>query len=192
VSVAAIDDAGVTIRHADGSARLRFADLSPDQQVLFGLDAELASAAEESESMAAIAYEREIDSQMEVLQEQQRKNVEKARRDELYARQGSSRIAAQQADVSKERPLAQAATPFGGRSWGYSGYSTYRSSYRYSGYRTYPTYRYVYNYVVPGPSRYCPTTPTTRYSEAARSGCDSPAAAARRQSFANTTLPYIP
>lgn len=195
VSVAAIDDAGVTIRHRDGSARLRYADLNPEQQVLFGLDADLASAAEQKESMAAIAYEREIDGQMLVLQEQEKKNAEKVRHDELASKRNSSLLAAQQVDTSMARPLAKAATPFGGRSWGNSGYSSYRSSYRYSSYRSYPSYpsyRYVYNYVVPSPSRYCRTTPTIRYIEPARSGCDSPSAASRRQSFANTTLPYIP
>lgn len=192
VSVAAIDDAGVTIRHTDGSARLRYADLNPEQQVLFGLDADLASAAEKRESMAAITYEREIDGRMAVLQEQEKKNAERIRRDELSSKRSSSLLAAQQVDTSKARPLARAATPFGGRSWGNSGYSSYRSSYRYSGYRSYPSYRYVYNYVVPSPGRYGPTTPTTRYTEAARSGCDSPSAASGRQSFANTTLPYIP
>jgi hypothetical protein len=186
VSVAAIDDAGVTIRHADGSARLRFADLDPEQQVFFGLEAELAFAAEEKESRAAIAYEREIDDQMAVLREQNTRNSEAIRRVDLATQRNSSLLAAQQAATTKTGPLAQAATPFGNRSWGYSRYSSSYSSYRY------PTYRTVYNYVVPTYSRYCPTTPITRNAGTVGSGYVSPPVSTPRRSFANTTLPYIP
>ena len=193
VSVAAIDDAGVTIRHADGSARLRFADLDPEQQVFFGLEADLAFAAEEKESRAAVAYEREIDNQMAVLREQEDRTSQTNRRVELASKRKSSLLAAQQVAETKAGPLAKAATPFGSRSWGYSRYSSSYSSYRDPAYRTYsPTYRYVYNYVVPRYNSYCPPTPITRSAGTVGSGYVSPPVSTQRRSFANTTLPYIP
>lgn len=137
VSVAAIDDAGVTIRHADGSARLRFADLSSSQRVLFGLEGDLAVAAEEKEAKNALNYERWIDLRMSTIQEKESKAAESARRVDLAAREKRSMLAARELAVAENRPLAQAATTVGTRSSSYYGY--------YSNYRYYsPYYRTVY------------------------------------------------
>jgi hypothetical protein len=189
VTVAAIDDAGVTIRHADGSARLRFVDLDSDQRLFFGLEADLALEAANKEAEATVAYERWIDDRMAIVHEQERKDSEAARREDLALRQERSRLASQNAAASKTRALAQAPTAFGNRSWGYSGY--------YSTYRTYrPTYRPVYYYSTPSYNN-CRTfvSPRTVFPQSAWSsgtGCVSSSVVPKCKSFANTTLPFIP
>lgn len=150
VSVAAIDDAGVTIRHADGSARLGFADLDSAQQVFFGLEADLALVAEKEDARAVAAYERWIETRMAIVHERETWDSEIAKREELAAQQKWAQLAAQHVAASQVRPLAQAATSVGSRSWGYSGdYSSYRA------YR--PTYRYIYCYSTPSYNSSCPT-----------------------------------
>ena len=64
VKVAAIDDVGVTIRHAEGSARIKFSNLNSEQQAFFGLEMDLALVAEKKERESAVAYERAVDSQL--------------------------------------------------------------------------------------------------------------------------------
>lgn len=64
VSISSVDDGGVTIRHADGSARVTFADLNEDQRMMFGLDAQLAMAAIEKEKADAIEYDQWIGSKL--------------------------------------------------------------------------------------------------------------------------------
>lgn len=136
VSVTAIDDAGVTIRHQDGSARLRFADLTDDQQVFFGLEADLAVVAQAKESRDAAAYERWIASRIAASETKDEADAEIARRREQATRERRIQLAAQQLAAFKARPLAQPASSFGGRSWRSDSYSGYRSRR--------PTYRYVY------------------------------------------------
>ena len=135
VSVVAIHDAGVTIRHADGSARLRFEDLNTEQQAYFGLEEHLALAAEEKESLTTATYERGIDTQMALIQQQEKLVADITRREEQAARQKWSQLAAQYVAASVPSTLSQAATPVGRDSW---------SSYRYDRYHRYRT-RYPYD-----------------------------------------------
>lgn len=193
VTVAAINDAGVTIRYANGSARLRFADLDSAQQVYFGLEEDLALEAEGEEAEATAFYERWVDERMAILHEQERKDSEIARREDLALRQRRSELASQNAAAPETRALAQAATTFGNRSWRYSGY--------YSNYKTYRTYRPAYRYVdyctPPNDGGNCRTLvfPRAVFPQAARTsgtGCVSPSMVPKCKSFANTTLPFIP
>jgi hypothetical protein len=142
VSVAAIDDAGVTIRHANGSARLRFADLSPDQQVLFGLDAELASAAEEREAIAAMTYERGMERQLAATQIREKNDAEDMSAVGRNVFQGVAKYAA----ARMPSPLAKEATPIGRRfcyDFGYYPRYRYRHRSRCSSFRN------VYYYKIP-------------------------------------------
>lgn len=181
VTVFAIDDAGVTIRHADGSARLRFADLDSGQQVFFGLEKDLAVDAEEKEAEAAAVYERWIDDRMAIIHEQERKDSEIARREELALRQYRSQLAFQNAEIPKTRTLAQAATPFGSRSREYSDfYRPYRSRYRY------------FHYSTPGYIRNCQTDTSFRSSRATAIRSSSVFSASKCSTFANHPRRSIP
>lgn len=141
VSVMAIHDAGVTIRHSDGCARLSFEDLDSGQQLFFGLEKHLAVAAVEKESLAAAAYEQGFEKQMAAIHQQEKLVAEITKREDAAARQKWSQIAAQYVAASKPSVLSQAATPIGRRSWSDYGY------YPYYRYRThYPYYRSVYYY----------------------------------------------
>jgi hypothetical protein len=183
VLVAAIDDAGVTIRHADGSARLRFTDLDTGQQAFFGLEEDLASAAEEKEAQAASAYERGIESQMEIIRQQEILVSDGARRAEMVAveRNRSQQLAAQRVAAARDRPLAQPATRFGSRSWSDSSF--------YSNYRSYrPVYRYVY-YSAPAYNGGFRAVASPQPGRPAGSGCLYPAGAPKRKSLVDSTLP---
>lgn len=63
VKVISVTDAGVTIRHRDGSARLGYRDLTDSQRREFGLDQGTALAAAEEEMKRAAAYEQWLDDQ---------------------------------------------------------------------------------------------------------------------------------
>lgn len=184
-SVVSIDDSGVTIRHADGSARLRFADLDAKQRVFFGLEADLALAAEEQETRDAADYERWVEARMVVIDDQKLKDSENARRDELETRRLRVESAARLAANSNVRPLARPATNVGDRSWSYSG--------AYSNYRAYrPAYRYVYYYNTPS-YNYCQPSAYTVYpSRGPTPYIEPPPVVTKRKSFADTTIPSIP
>jgi len=189
VSVASIDDSGVTIRHADGSARLRFADLDAKQRVFFGLEADLALAAEQQETQDAADYERWVQARMVVIDEKKLKDSENARREELESRRLRVESAARLAANSNVRPLARPATNVGSRSWSYSS--------AYSNYRAYrPTYRYVYYYNTPSynsSSYNCQPSPYSVYpGRVANPYIYTPPVVTQRKSFADTTIPSIP
>ncbi len=186
VSVAAIDDAGVTIRHVDGSARLRFADLDAKQRVIFGLEADLALVAEEKESRDAAAYGRWIDQQMAAAHEKDETVSKNATREDLSARQARSRVAAQQVAASNARPLAQPATSVvGTRSWSSSG--------SYSNYRVHrPTYSYVY-YSTPSYNyRSCLPQVSVQTGRAVGTGYVCPTVRPKCKSIVDATIPAIP
>lgn len=184
VSVVSIDDSGVTIRHADGSARLRFADLDAGQRIFFGLEADLALAAEQQETRDAAEYERWVEARMVVIDEKKLKDAESAKREDLEIRRLRSQAAVQLAANASVRPLAQPATSVGNRSWSYSSaYSNYRVRR--------PTYRYVYYNNTPAYScqpssaNIYPGRVTTPYVY-------PPPVVHKHQSFADTTIPFIP
>lgn len=181
-SVVSIDEAGVTIRHADGSARLRYMDLNPEQRDYFGLEESASLAAVEQESREALAYERWIDRGVASVREKESRALDEQRREQQLARDERARVAAQQLVAANERPLAQPAKSFG------NGYSRYYSSYRSSR----PTYRYIYNY-----SDDCGTPRYQRsdYNNGCaiiHQGFPKSTDFSRIRSFSNTNIPYIP
>jgi hypothetical protein len=182
--VAAINDAGVTLRHAEGSARMRIDDLSPEQQVFFGLEVDLAIAAERREFESAVSYERAVDVQLAAMKVQEKLNAESAMREEAVRRAKRTQIAAQQTIASSIRPLSQPATRLGSRSWDpYSYRMQYPSDRFYYGYTYYssPTY-----------TRWCPSVYTSGYSTRGVSGYTSSTPSGRSTSFSTTNSPSNP
>lgn len=179
-TVASIDDAGVTIRHADGSARLRFGDLDAKQRIFFGLEADLAQAAEEQETRDVAAYESWVEKRLVAVNEKKSKDFEIAKREESAVQRTREVRAAQHVTAANVRPLARPAANVSNRSWSYSrGYSNYRPSYHHVYYNT-PSYNcQSYGYSV-YPSR---PRPPHAYN---------PPFVPTRRSFADTTLPSIP
>ena len=57
VVITRVNDGGVSFNHADGAVRLRFSDLSPDQQKYFGITKEAAARTYEKENARQAAYE---------------------------------------------------------------------------------------------------------------------------------------
>lgn len=146
VMITGVDDGGIALRHAHGTARLRYADLSGEQCAEFGLDEKSALAAEDRERREAVAYEQRIDEELDAMRDKEERNAAMARRSE-EARISRS-LMARSASYKSESPLAKPASAVGSGSY-------YRNSYG-STYRTYrPRYRYVYYY---------PATPNPFYS----------------------------
>ncbi|MES2440398.1 MAG: hypothetical protein V4584_15115 [Verrucomicrobiota bacterium] len=190
VSVSAITDSGVTIRHTDGMARLRYADLDPEQRVFFGLDGDLAAAAHEKEALDAVAYENWIDSQMAANRMSEEKTSQASQREEIAARQKRSDSVAQQIASANSRALAQPAKSVGSGSYSNYRYRTYRSSYYSPVYYSYRNPCY-YNYCSPRLNVYPkfpaqPRTMNTRYYS------PSPTTVPRSRSIADTTIRSIP
>ena len=184
VKVAVIHDAGVNIRHSEGSARIKFSDLNSEQQVLFGLEMDLAVAAEKKELESAVDYERAIDSQLAEMKVREKMNTETAQRKEQSLQARRARIASQQVASANVRPLAQPATSFGNRIWdSSSSYSTYRSDR--------PTYHYVY-YSSPRDVQPCQSAYSAKYSERSMAKVTSSPIVTKCKSFAETSLPSIP
>ncbi len=94
-TILSIGDAGIALRHRDGSARLKFSDLTTEQQEWFGLEPDAAMAAEKSERERATAYERWINAQMVAI-------------DEKRERESSAALAAQVAADNGKRIRAAA------------------------------------------------------------------------------------
>jgi hypothetical protein len=139
VTVLAIDDAGVSIRHLHGSAQLRFSDLNAAQRIQFGLDEELALAAQQREMRNIASYERQIDAQLAVLEvKRNQQNLALERENQLAAQKYQLLLASQRSSASVS-PLSKPATTFSNGSYRYSSYRSYRPSYRYVYYQT-PTY----------------------------------------------------
>lgn len=141
VFVSSIDDGGVTIRHADGSAKLRFDDLNAEQRLFFGLEEDLAKVARDEEAQNAVAYERWIDTRLVAMNEQKQKHSAIERREEIAEQKAraSSMASARDLLAANTSPLAQPAKSFA------SVRSNRYYSYRYRSYRTYtPFYRACY------------------------------------------------
>lgn len=180
VSVAAIGDSGVTIRHADGSARLRFADLDATQRVFFGLDQELASVAEAEENKDAAAYEQWVNQRIATLDEKKSRDAESTRREELAAQRTRAQLASQLLASTNNRPLAQPASSVGTYSRRYTSDRSYRPFYRHVYYYNAPDY-----HCQPTPMNFCPSPVRTPYVQ-------QPPVVKRRKSFADTTIQSIP
>lgn len=141
VFVSSVDDAGVTIRHADGAVRLRYEDLNDDQRELFGLDAGLALVATAKERADAVEYERWIDSRLIVIREKEAASERLAAACERASKIRSVTSSDRQVVAASESPLAQPATQFSSRGSRYSNrYNRYRPSYSYRYYNV-PVFR---------------------------------------------------
>lgn len=136
--VTQIDDGGVSIRHDHGAAKLRFDDLTPEQQEQFGLLEARAEAAENRELIASAAYEKHVEEHLQSAREQEQ---ERQQTSALARNNQSTRVSpppVSPATSPSDNPLHQSATRFGGRSWSTYSYSRDRgTSYRY----LYPTGR---------------------------------------------------
>lgn len=146
-TITEVDDSGVAFRHEHGAARLRYAELSDEQRLFFGLDKSAALAAEQQERREALAYERRIDAELAAMQASDERAAALEER-ESVSRTSSSMLMASSSQ-SQLRELAQPARPFGRG-------TSYRRYYNYSGYRSYrPVYHPVYSYTA-APNPFCP------------------------------------
>lgn len=137
VAVAAIDDAGVSIRHASGSARLRFEDLSAEQRALFGLEPDLATAAIARETESAQGYYEWLQNGIEARQAKEERRMEIARQEKVAADRVRAEFQAKLMVAVSQRPLDQPARSYPSRTY-YNRYDSY-----YPHYRTYSNYYYV-------------------------------------------------
>lgn len=143
--VTQIDDTGVSMTHADGTARLRYDDLSPQWHSYFGLDGEFAHAAQEQETGQRIAYEREMDRQLAAISMSEADQRKERNKEEKEERLASARAIASSTRAAASRPLSASVGALGETSTFYT--SRYRNSF-YSYYRR-PIVRYNY-------TNYCP------------------------------------
>lgn len=93
VTITEISDAGISITHADGLARLRYEQLTPEQREIFGITKAGAAAVYAEEKKAQEVYEAKVRAEM---QEEQKA------KDELFAKQTAAlqeaeRLAAERA-----------------------------------------------------------------------------------------------
>lgn len=93
VTVTAIDDSGVSIRHSKGTARLRFEDLDLEGCVNFGLDEQFSHDALRIEREHRIAYEKWIEKGM-AAKEAERLAAAETRKREEERLQAQRRLAA--------------------------------------------------------------------------------------------------
>lgn len=132
VRITNIDDAGVAIRHSDGTARLDIHDLGEQKAAEFGIEKASALVALAKEEQQAIAYEQWHFSMMrslEMLRIEKNARNALAEKDKAKAVRSAAFSKAANTDASL-RPLAQPPRPFGASSirWRYP-WRTY--SYRY-------------------------------------------------------------
>ena len=138
VMITGVDDGGIALRHAHGTARLRYSDLSVEQREEFGLKEKSALAAEYRERREAVAYEQRMDEELGAMREKEEREAAIAKRSE-DARVSRSLMARNNVSQKPESPLSKPATTVGSGSY-------YRNTYGTT-YRTYrPRYRYVYYY----------------------------------------------
>lgn len=166
VSVVSIDDAGVAIRHTDGSARLRYSDLDDSQRVLFGIEADSALVALEKEAADTSAYEKAVVTSIAAVQEKKREEAAKRTIQLAKLEQAASkeRLANVTEPVVSSRPreLAEPAVPVGSRTSRYYNNTYYRdrnNSSRYVYYYT-PSVYSGQPYFGPNPSPNAVHTPT--------------------------------
>lgn len=178
VSVLAIDDAGVSIRHLHGTARLGFSDLDAGQRIQFGLDEELAESAQKREAAHVAAYERQIDAELASLEEKKARRDSVAEREDRLASTRYQNLLASQRSSASVSTLSKPASTFGSGSYRYSSYRSYR-----------PNYRYVY-YQTPTPS-YCRPLISIQTGRAVGVGCMSPIGTTQRR-FSETTFTSTP
>jgi hypothetical protein len=136
VSITGIDDLGVSIRHKEGAARVRFWDLTPEQRDGFGLDEVSAQAAACREDSERLAYEDRIERELAAAADKANAYAEVV--SNRPNRDTGSRLPSS-AVVTNDRPLSRPPTPFGRRTYSVYRYGFSRSRYCRSAYtRVYP------------------------------------------------------
>jgi len=134
VKVVSVSDAGVTIRHDYGSARLSYKDLTPRQRAEFGVEEVTALAAERTERERAEAYESWIEEEMDSLAVEQELAEKLNVKNTLAQASLTSKTSRPQATASRSR-LSDAPKRFG---------TTPRYRARRSNYTTYYVHRNYY------------------------------------------------
>jgi len=146
VLITKIDGGGVSFKHADGAARLRFYELSPGQRKYFGLDEENALEVYRKEEERRAAYEKLV----EIRTEERRVRAEKDATEREESRQDAMAAVAEElakavveptaaippyptikrvdTRVRRSRSYGSSYRPFYGGYYGYSPYSSYRPS----------------------------------------------------------------
>ncbi len=138
-----VTDVGIEFRHATGTARLAAAEMSSEQQGLFGIDPELAAEALQTERATARAYETWIDS---ALSEAHGRAVEAALAESTVSRPLAQPVTASVGNPTTSR-LRDEPRSFGRNrytDW-YPYYSRSRYSYRGTGYYCAPSWYRVRN-----------------------------------------------
>lgn len=148
VVITRINAGGVSFKHADGAARLRFDELSPGQRKYFGLDEETAAEVYRKEAERREAYEklvakrteeRLLRAENETAERQEAKQIAMAAAAAQIAKSADEPTATiplrptiQRVDirVRRSRSYGSSYSPFYGGYYGYSPYSSYRPSYR--------------------------------------------------------------
>jgi hypothetical protein len=125
--VTGVDEIGVAIRHRDGLARLRCADLSPDQREFFGIDETAALAAEARERHEALTYDRLIDQGMDAVRKQEEIARAAAKREEETANLTRALLLAQASSRQRVSPLAQPSSTGWGNRWDHYTRDPYRA-----------------------------------------------------------------
>jgi len=103
VTVTNITDAGITIQHADGLARLRYDHLSAEQREKFGITREDAEAIYAEEMKAQAAYE----AQVAAIQKERQAAQQKAH-EALLAKQAAALLEAQRMEAERLKAQPQA------------------------------------------------------------------------------------
>ncbi len=107
VRIMAVNDAGVTLRHRDGSVRLKYSELSMEQREWLGLEHATAVAAEETEREDALAYESWIDQRMSAIRKENERRDEEAADAKQKLRENNRIRAASIAVNSRNSPLVK-------------------------------------------------------------------------------------
>ncbi len=138
-TVIMVEDSGVEFRHDHGAVRLLYGELSDQQRLFFGLEESAALAAEDRERREALAYERDIDLELEAIRKRETHATN------LDGMNLASRFSRSLSPVSFRKPviseLSKPAKPVGSASF----YLKYRRYYGYHSHR--PVYRYVSRHV---------------------------------------------
>ncbi len=156
VVITKINAGGVSFKHEDGTARLRFDELSPGQRKYFGIEGETAAEVYRTEAERRAAYEKLVEKR----EEERRVLAEKeaAEREEAWqlamesAAAERAKAAAEPAVTIPPRPTIQRVdtrvrrsrsygSSYGGYGYGYPVHYSYGPSFRYSGNFCRPVYR---------------------------------------------------
>lgn len=142
VKVTEINDGGISFTHADGAARLRFEDLSPEQRRYFGITGEAAAEIYRKEREVRIAYEKQVEER----EAARKMAAEQEAEVRLLALEKAAKMRAERAETfaSRSIPALPEIKRVDSVNFSRRSYRSYRSSYGYtgnyySGY--YPRYR---------------------------------------------------